>query len=123
MKQQGKLDEAIASYRKAIELKLESFEVYTNLGIALQSQSKIDEAITAYRKAIELQPSHYVAYNNLASILATAPPRTVIPHAPWSWQPERPNWGQRRGRLGTRSASPAIASASGSRPSRRLRSR
>ena len=49
---QGKLDEAIAAYRRAIGIKPDYAAAYTTLGIALAGQGKFDEAVAAYRRAI-----------------------------------------------------------------------
>ena len=68
-KAQGKLDEAIACYRKAIELDPKYAAAHNNLGIALKDQGKLDEAIACYRKAIELDPKYAEAYNNLGVAL------------------------------------------------------
>ena len=38
LQDQGKLDEAIACYRRALELKPDYAEAHTNLGIALQAR-------------------------------------------------------------------------------------
>ena len=69
LKDQKKLDEAIAQYRKAIELDPKSVSTYNNLGIALSDQKKLDEAISQYRKAIELDPKSVGTYNNLGVAL------------------------------------------------------
>ena len=44
---QGKLDEAIACFRRAMELKPDSADAYNNLGMALKDQGKLDEASPA----------------------------------------------------------------------------
>jgi tetratricopeptide (TPR) repeat protein len=62
--------EAIAAYRRAVELNPDSDESYHCLGEALASQGKLDEAILAYRRATELNPSLDKSYYNLGKILA-----------------------------------------------------
>jgi len=66
---QGKTDEAIAEYRKAIELDPRHAWPDNNLGFTLSGQQKTDEAIAEYRKAIELDPSLALPHKNLANIL------------------------------------------------------
>ncbi|NQE36836.1 tetratricopeptide repeat protein [Microcoleus asticus] len=69
LKNQGKLEEAITAYRKAIEIDPNFAWAYNYLGLILQNQGKLEEAITAYRKAIEIDPNYTNAYNNLGLIL------------------------------------------------------
>ena len=66
---QGKLDEAIAAYRQAIDIKPDYAEAHSNLGIALADQGKLDEAIAAYRRAIGIKPDLAEAHSNLGSAL------------------------------------------------------
>ena len=49
---QGKLDEAINAYKKAVTLKPEYTEAYNNMGVALQDQGNLSAAKSAYEKAI-----------------------------------------------------------------------
>jgi predicted O-linked N-acetylglucosamine transferase (SPINDLY family) len=58
---QGKLDEAITAYNKALSLKPDYAEAYNNMGLALQAQGKLDEAIAAYNKALSLKPDYAAA--------------------------------------------------------------
>ena len=51
MRDQGKLEEAIAEYRAAIRLKPDFAEAHCNLGNALTDQGKLDEAVAEYRAA------------------------------------------------------------------------
>ena len=67
LKEQGKLDEAIASYTKALSLKPDYAEAYYNMGNALQEQGKLDEAIEAYTKALELKPDYAEPYYNMGA--------------------------------------------------------
>jgi eukaryotic-like serine/threonine-protein kinase len=69
LKDQGKLDQAIESYRKAIQIKPDFAGAHSNLGTALQAQGKLDLAIAAHRKAIEIKPDYAPAYNNLGTAL------------------------------------------------------
>ena len=66
---QGKLDEAVACYRRALELKPDYAEAHNNLGDALQGQGKLDEAVACYRRALELKPDYPEAHNNLGNAL------------------------------------------------------
>ena len=52
LKDQGKLDEAIASYRQALTLKTDYAEAYNNMGVALKDQGKLHDAIASYRQAL-----------------------------------------------------------------------
>ena len=69
LKDQGKLDEAVACYRRALELKPDYAEAHNNLGIALKDQGKLDEAVACYRRALELKPDYAEAHNNLGIAL------------------------------------------------------
>jgi predicted O-linked N-acetylglucosamine transferase (SPINDLY family) len=63
------VDEAIASYRQAIQLQPDYAEGYNNLGIALLGLGQLEEAIAAYRQAIRIKPDHALAHNNLGNAL------------------------------------------------------
>jgi len=52
----GRTDDAIASYKRAIELK-PSFAYYNNLGGIEGRAGKIDDATAAYQKAAEIDPA------------------------------------------------------------------
>lgn len=68
---QGLLEEAIADFTKAIDLKLYlSGDAYINRGIAYEQQSLFREAIDDYTKAIKLKPDDIDAYYNRGGILA-----------------------------------------------------
>ena len=56
LRNQGKLDEAIAEYREAMRLKPDYPEAHNNLGVTLKDQGKLDEAIAEYREALRLKP-------------------------------------------------------------------
>jgi tetratricopeptide (TPR) repeat protein len=68
----GKPDEAIAAYRKVIELEPNSkraADAFFRIGKALEVQGKLGETITSFEKAVELDPKWAVAQNALAWLL------------------------------------------------------
>jgi len=69
LKQQGKLDEAIAHYRQAITFKCNSTDVHLQLGNALLAQHQLDEAIAEYQQVLNLQENSADAYNNMGKAL------------------------------------------------------
>ena len=77
LRDQGKLDEAIAELRKAVTLDPKSGVCHLNLGLALCDQGKLNEAIAEFRKAIELDPTLVGALNGLSWLLANCPDATT----------------------------------------------
>ena len=69
MREQGRLEESIQAYQKALELQPKSAEAYYNQGNALREQGRLEESVQAYQKAIEIQPNHPDAYSNLGIAL------------------------------------------------------
>jgi tetratricopeptide (TPR) repeat protein len=69
MRKQGKLDEAIACYRWAVQLKPDFAEVHNNLGVTLKDQGKLDEAVACYRRVVQLRPNDVEPHNNLGVAL------------------------------------------------------
>ena len=57
LKEQGKLNEAIKNYKKAL-IKPDYAEANNNMGVSLQEQGKLDEAIEAYNKALSINPNY-----------------------------------------------------------------
>ena len=51
LQEQGKLEEAIAAYNKALLIKPDYAEAYNNMGVALQEQGKLDEAIAVLQQS------------------------------------------------------------------------
>jgi tetratricopeptide (TPR) repeat protein len=69
LRDQGKLDEAVACYRKALDLNPNLAEVNNNLGVVLKDQGKLDDAIACCCRAIQLKPDWADAHNSLGNIL------------------------------------------------------
>ena len=68
---EGRKEEAMEHYRKAIQIYPNDFATLNNLGIVLAAQGQFDEAIENYRKAIQINPNFSEAMNNLGIALAT----------------------------------------------------
>ncbi len=68
-KAQGKLEEAIAAYNKALLIKPDSAEAHYNMGNALRGQGKPEEGIAAYNKALLIKPDYAEAHNNMGNAL------------------------------------------------------
>jgi tetratricopeptide (TPR) repeat protein len=66
---QGRLDQAMAQYRMAIELRPNHAEAHNNLGVIHYQFGDAEQAVELHRKAIELQPHLASAYNNLSNAL------------------------------------------------------
>jgi protein O-mannosyl-transferase len=67
---QGRLDEAIQQYERALDLEPDFPEAHSNLANELAAQGKRDEAIAHYERALQLEPRYLDAHNNLAVQLA-----------------------------------------------------
>lgn len=69
LKENGKLDEAVASYHLALSIKPDYAEAYGDLGIVFKEQGKLDKAIASYQQALTLKPDYAKAYINLGVVL------------------------------------------------------
>jgi tetratricopeptide (TPR) repeat protein len=65
----GRLKEAEAVFRAALERAPHSAVLHTNLGNALRAQNRLDEAMACHHRAIELSPNAPQPYHNLANVL------------------------------------------------------
>ncbi len=63
---QGKLEEAIAAYQKALRLDPNYAIAHYNLGNTLKAQGKLEEAIAELEIAVRLDPSSTVEYELLS---------------------------------------------------------
>ncbi len=68
----GRLDEAIVSFNRAIQLNEGFAAAYSNLANALRGKGRTREAIAVLRRAIELNPEFTAAHNNLGIVLRDA---------------------------------------------------
>lgn len=64
---QGRRDEAVASFERAIRLDPDLAEAHNNLAITLNDRQRYDEAIAEYRCAIQLNPHYAEAHFNLGN--------------------------------------------------------
>jgi tetratricopeptide (TPR) repeat protein len=69
LESEGRLDEAVSHYRRAIAFKADYAPAYNNLGTALRARGDLDEAVATYERAIALQPDFPDAHFNLANLL------------------------------------------------------
>jgi tetratricopeptide (TPR) repeat protein len=65
----GNVNEAIAHYQKALQIKPDSAEAHNNLGNALIKKGSVDEAIAHYQKALQIKPDYAETHNNLGNAL------------------------------------------------------
>lgn len=69
MADRGKMDEAIAYFRKALQIKPDYVHAHNNLGVRLAERGQYEEAISHYRQAIDRWPHYIEAHNNLGTAL------------------------------------------------------
>jgi Flp pilus assembly protein TadD len=62
--EKGKVEEAIASFEKAILIEPSDFRVYNNRGMAFDQMGRFDLAMADFDRAIALEPRACEAYNN-----------------------------------------------------------
>ena len=67
---EGRMEEAMEHYHKAIRINPNFSEVQNNLGRALAEQGRLDEAMENFRKAIQIDPNNFKALDNLGIALA-----------------------------------------------------
>jgi tetratricopeptide (TPR) repeat protein len=66
----GRIDDAVARYKRALRLNPDHADLLNNLGVALAAQGRIDDAIVQYRRAVSLNPANAAAHGNLGVALA-----------------------------------------------------
>jgi tetratricopeptide (TPR) repeat protein len=70
LQQEGRLEDAIEAYRRAVALRPDYFEAWNNLGNALRSVRRFDESIASVREALRLRPDLAAIHSNLGLALA-----------------------------------------------------
>ncbi|MHC4157872.1 MAG: tetratricopeptide repeat protein [Planctomycetota bacterium] len=65
---EGKVDEAVAEFRKALAIKGDYFKAHNNLGLALSEAGKTDEAIASFNEALKFKPNCADAYSNIGNM-------------------------------------------------------
>jgi len=68
LQKEGKLEEALIYYRKAIALDPQYVITYNDAGIILETLGVLEEAKAMYLKAIEVEPDYANSYSNLAIV-------------------------------------------------------
>ena len=66
---QGKLDEALENYKKAIGFDAKYSEAYYNLGVLYYQQGDKELAMQNYEKALQSEPNDYKSHYNLGVVL------------------------------------------------------
>ena|SRR5579883_621808 len=66
LRAQGKLDEAVPAYKKAIDADRNNLDLYNTLGETLYQLKRFDEAAAVFQKATERDPSYAFGWFNLA---------------------------------------------------------
>ncbi|MEM9276152.1 MAG: tetratricopeptide repeat protein, partial [Cyanobacteria bacterium P01_F01_bin.143] len=64
LKNLGRLEEALTSYEKALDIKPDKDEAWYNRGNALFNLGRLEEAIASYEKALDIKPDKDQAWNN-----------------------------------------------------------
>jgi protein O-mannosyl-transferase len=67
----GRPDEAMVHFQKALELNLNYAEAHNNLGLLLTDMKRRDEAMAHFQKALEINQNYGGAHFNFAILLAT----------------------------------------------------
>ena len=65
----GKLDQALSSTLKSIELKSDNSDAYMNLGIIYKELGNLDEALSSTLKSLEINPNNPDAHMNLVKYI------------------------------------------------------
>jgi len=87
-----KYEEAVASNKKALELKPEWPDAYNNLGLAYAGLGRWKEAVTAYSEAVRLVPNYAGALYNLGIAYLRLGQNSVTREVAAKVKPLNPAW-------------------------------
>jgi tetratricopeptide (TPR) repeat protein len=65
----GRVDEAVASFRRSLAIKPDYADAHSNLGNALRILGRLEDSVRSCRQAIEIEPDFAVAHSNLGIAL------------------------------------------------------
>lgn len=66
---QGKLNEAIAEYKAALEINPQLAEAHSNLGLIYNQMHNYGQALAEFRKALAINPKDAITYNGIGAAL------------------------------------------------------
>jgi len=66
----GKAEDAVFYYKKALQIKPDYLTALDNLGIALFQLGKLEEALSYYLEALKIAPEYAGIHNHIANVLA-----------------------------------------------------
>jgi tetratricopeptide (TPR) repeat protein len=69
LSRQGRFEEAIEQYQRALKIKPEYSDAHYNLGYALAKTGKLDEGLSHFRAAVRIEPNRVKYLNNLGVAL------------------------------------------------------
>jgi tetratricopeptide (TPR) repeat protein len=67
--QKGNMNDAIAHFQTALQIKPDYVEAHNNLGGVLLKKGRVDEAIAQYQTALQIKPDNAETYYNLGNAL------------------------------------------------------
>ncbi|MBU2567857.1 MAG: tetratricopeptide repeat protein [Elusimicrobia bacterium] len=65
----GKYDEAVEEFKKALKVNPGSPEIFYNLGLVYESRNKPEEAIKMYKKALAIDPKYKLAKQHYEKLI------------------------------------------------------
>jgi tetratricopeptide (TPR) repeat protein len=65
----GKLTDAIAAYKEALEVNSNLAEAHSNLGLIFNQQHNYAQALSEFRKALAINPKDAITYNGIGAAL------------------------------------------------------